>query len=308
MKNLILAGLLVALSVASCADAETSANSSGLPSVVTTTGMIGDAVKNIAGDLVSVTSLMGPGVDPHLYRASAGDVRRLSQADLIFYNGLHLEAKMGEVLEQMNGSIATVAIADDIPADQLVHAQNFAVAHDPHIWFDVRLWASTTSRVRDALIELLPDQAEKITQNHMNYIQQLDELDSYVRTTLAPIPEEQRILVTAHDAFHYFGNAYGFEVRGLQGISTVAETGTEDVQNLAAFITERRIPAIFIESSVPRRSIEALQAAVKSRGFDVAIGGELFSDAMGDAGTVEGTYVGMVRHNVDTLARAFLGD
>lgn len=278
------------------------------PSVVTTTGMIADVVRNLAGDLVDLESLMGPGVDPHLYRASAGDVRRLSGADLILYNGLHLEAKMGEVFEQMTDRIKTLAVAEAIPQELRIHAEGFAAAHDPHIWFDVQLWSRAVEEVWKALLDLLPEHSEFIQARYEAYSQELAGLDAYVRERISQIPEERRVLVTAHDAFGYFGKAYGLEVWGLQGISTVAETGTDDVQQLATLIAAREIPAIFVETSVPARSIEALQAAVRSRGFEVSIGGSLFSDAMGPEGSETGTYLGMVRHNVDTIARALIGN
>jgi manganese/zinc/iron transport system substrate-binding protein len=272
--------------------------------IVATIGMIGDAAERVGGSHVRVTALMGPGIDPHLYKATEGDVRRLAGADLILFNGLHLEAKMGEVLEEMRARTATVALAERIDASKLLTPPEFQGAHDPHVWFDVTLWSTVVEGIRDALVARDPAHASAYTTNAAAYIAELRALDTHVRERAAAVPEAQRVLITAHDAFNYFGKAYGFEVRGLQGISTEAQAGTADVRDLAAFITERRIPAIFVESSVPPRAIEAVQAAVRSRGFDVAIGGELFSDAMGTPGTPEGTYVGMVRHNVDTITSA----
>jgi manganese/zinc/iron transport system substrate-binding protein len=275
--------------------------------VVTTIGMIADVAENVGGERVSVTGLMGPGVDPHLYKATEGDVSTLTEADVIFFNGLHLEAKMGEVLEQMGDRTKTLAVTDSIEESALLSPSEFEGAHDPHVWFDVQLWIKATEAVRDALIETDPDSTELYQENAESYIAQLEELDAYVREQTARVPEQQRVVITAHDAFNYFGEAYGFEVQGLQGISTATEAGTGDVQELASFIAENEIPAIFVESSVPVRNIEAVQAAVQARGFEVGIGGELFSDAMGDAGTKEGTYIGMVRHNVDTIVNALLG-
>lgn len=274
--------------------------------VVTTVGMIADIVQAVGGERVEVNGLMGPGVDPHLYKASEGDVSRMAEANLIFYNGLHLEAKMGEVFEQMEGRITTVAVADGIDQTLLLAPPEFEGAYDPHIWFDVTLWMKAVEKVRDTLSEVDPDHADLYQANAENYLAELEELHQYVKAQTEKVPPEQRVLITAHDAFNYFGRAYGFEVRGLQGISTATEAGAGDVQALAEFIAERKIPAIFIESSVPQRNIEAVQAAVKSRGFEVQIGGELFSDAMGDPGTPEGTYVGMVRHNVDTIVSALI--
>jgi manganese/zinc/iron transport system substrate-binding protein len=277
--------------------------------VVTTTGMIADIAKNVGGDHVQVTSLMGPGIDPHLYKASAGDVNRLFEADIIFYNGLHLEASMGKVLERFNESGATtVAVAEAIDPEKLQAPPEFEGFYDPHVWFNVAFWMDAAMAVQDALIEIDPAHADDYAANAQAYLAELAELDAYVIEQAARVPKEQRVLITAHDAFNYFGKAYGFEVRGLQGISTASEAGTADVQDLARFITERRIPAIFVESSVPPRTVEAVQAAVRAQGFDVQIGGELFSDAMGSPGTPEGTYNGMVRHNIDTIVGALLGE
>jgi manganese/zinc/iron transport system substrate-binding protein len=273
--------------------------------IVTTTGMIADAVKNVGGERVDVVALMGPGVDPHLYKASAGDVSRMSSADIIFYNGLHLEGKMTEIFEKMQRFAKVYAIADGVDEKLLERTSAFAGNYDPHIWFDVKLWMQVVKYIAKCLSEVDPQSAEIYQANMTAYLAKLQELDQYVRDQAATIPEQHRILITAHDAFHYFGKAYGFQVRGLQGISTVAETGTADVQQLADFIVKHKVPAIFVETSVPPRYIEALQAAVKSRGFDVKIGGTLFSDAMGDPGTPEGEYLGMVKHNIDTIVKAF---
>ena len=272
--------------------------------IVTTTGMIADAVKNVGGERVDVTALMGPGVDPHLYKASAGDVSRMSSADVIFYNGLHLEGKMAEIFEEMSRFAKVYAVADGVEPNMLERTSAFAGNYDPHIWFDVKIWMQVVRYIAKCLSETDPQSAELYQANADAYLARLQELDQYVREQAATIPQEHRILITAHDAFHYFGKAYGFQVRGLQGISTVAETGTADVQQLADFIVQHKIPAIFVETSVPPRYIEALQAAVKARGFDVKIGGSLFSDAMGDPGTPEGEYVGMVKHNIDTIVKA----
>lgn len=272
--------------------------------VVTTTGMIGDAARRVGGDAVEATSLMGAGVDPHLYRASEGDVRRLSQANLILYNGLNLEAGTGEVLAQMTGRTKTVAVGEAIAPEKLIATTEHGGNYDPHIWFDVQLWMRVTERIRDSLIEADAPNAAEYRTNAENYLTELRELDAFVRSRVETIPRQQRVLITAHDAFGYFGKAYNFEVRGLQGISTATEASAADVQELARFIAERKIPAVFVETSVPQRTIEAVQAAVKSRGFETRVGGSLFSDAMGDAGTPEGTYVGMVRHNVNTITDA----
>ena len=272
--------------------------------VVATTSMIAELVRNIAGDRADVTALMGPGIDPHGYKASEGDVMTIAEADVVFYNGLHLEAKMADVLERIEGRIETVAVTEAIPRERLVQSPQFPGSFDPHVWFDVLLWAEATKRVADALAELDPDHASTYRANERTYLARLAELDREVRALVARVPPAQRVLVTAHDAFNYFGRRYGFEVRGLQGISTAAEAGAGDVQDLADFIAKRRIRAIFVESSVPQQTIRAVQEAVRSRGFDVEIGGQLFSDALGDRGTPEGTYVGMVRYNVRSIVEA----
>ncbi|MFO7587765.1 MAG: zinc ABC transporter substrate-binding protein, partial [Gemmatimonadota bacterium] len=257
---------------------------------------------------VAVAGLMGPGVDPHLFKASAGDVRALAAADAVFYSGLHLEAAMGEVLEEMSERTPTFAVAEEIPPERRIASSQFSGSWDPHVWFDVALWSLAADRVARALAELDPDGAEAYRANHAALRDTLGALDAWVRAEVARLAPERRVLVTAHDAFGYFGRAYGFEVVGLQGISTASEASTADVQRLAALIVARRLPSIFVETSVSPRTIEAVRAAVRARGFAVEIGGSLYSDAMGDPGTEEGRYPGMVRHNVrtivDALARA----
>ncbi len=272
--------------------------------VVATTGMIGDVARNVGGERVAVTTLMGPGVDPHLYKASAGDVEALDEADILFYNGLHLEGRMTSIFERLGMTRPTVAVAEDIPAERLRRPPEFEGAYDPHVWFDVELWAYSVDAVRDALIALDPTYAATYQANADAYAADLAALDAWVAEQVATIPAEGRLLITAHDAFGYMGAAYGLEVRGLQGTSTATEAGAADVRGLADLIVERKIKAIFVESSVPRATIEAVQAAVRARGHEVAVGGQLFSDAMGDEGTPEGTYVGIVRHNIETIVSA----
>lgn len=305
--------LAVALSMMAIASACGRAESLVKPDVsgrkvraVATIGMIGDVVANIGGDRVEVETLMGPGVDPHLYKATERDVVAIGGADIVFFNGLHLEAAMAEVLERTTTAI-TVSVGEEVPEAQRMSPPEFEGQYDPHIWFDVGLWIEASEGVVDALVDLDPDHRDDYEANAADYIAQLEELDAYVKEQAASVPADQRVLITAHDAFNYFGRAYDFEVRGLQGISTAAEAGAGDVSDLAAFIADREIPAVFVESSVPRRTIEAVQAAVRARGFNVEIGGELFADAMGDAGTYEGTYIGMVTHNIDTIVSALLG-
>lgn len=308
MKKILVFTVILSLLLSACAT-ETNNNTSGKLNVVTTTGMIGDIVKNVGADHVEVISLMGPGVDPHLYKASEGDVSRLQSANLIFYNGLHLEAQMGEVIEKMNEfGITTVAVTDLIDRSLLNASPMYPDQYDPHVWFDVSLWMKAVEQVEKTLGDIDPTHKSDYEANAKEYLSQLEELHQYVLAQAQTIPAEKRVLITAHDAFNYFGEAYGFEVRGLQGISTEAQAGTADVQELVSFIVERQIPAIFVESSVPQRNIEAVQAAVQDKGFDVVIGGSLFSDAMGTAGTFEGTYIGMVTHNIDTIASALKGE
>ena len=275
--------------------------------VVTTIGMITDITKNVGGKRVAVTGMMGPGVDPHLYKPTPKDVQLLRSAHIIFYNGLHLESKMGDILAKMPGDTVAVAVTDDVDRSLLLTPPEYEGLYDPHLWFDVKLWMKAVGKVRDTLSESDADNTLLYWSNTERYLAKLTELDAYVKSQVARVPSQQRVLVTAHDAFNYFGKAYGFEVRGLQGISTATEAGIADVQDLTTFIAERRIPAIFVESSVSSRSLEAVKAAVKSKGFDVQIGGELFSDAMGSEGTPEGTYIGMVRHNIDTIVQALIG-
>jgi manganese/zinc/iron transport system substrate-binding protein len=307
-KSLVLTcGILASLVLAGCSGGsggEDRSRGDRPLRVVATIGMITDIVQHVGGEQVNVTGLMGPGVDPHLYKASEGDVRRLREADVVFYNGLHLEAKMAEILERMNRSTRTAAVTQAIPRERLLAPPQFANAHDPHVWFDVSLWMEAVRSVQATLAEVDPAHAAGYEARARRYLAELEVLDAEVREKMAHIPLERRVLITAHDAFNYFGRAYGVEVRGLQGISTASEAGTADVQELAAFIAERRIPAIFVESSVPPRAIEAVQAAVRAKGHAVAIGGQLFSDAMGNPDTPEGHYIGMVRHNADTIAAA----
>jgi len=274
--------------------------------VATTTNFITDTVKRIGGDRVAVTGLMGPGVDPHLYTASAGDVRTLREADAIFYGGLFLEGKMGEVLEEMSERVPTVAVSEAIPESELLNPPPGAAPeeeHDPHVWFDPSLWAYAVEAIRDELTELDPEGGASYRRNADKLLAELRDLEEEGRQTLAEIPEQQRVLVTSHDAFEYFGRAFGLDVHAIQGISTAAEATTADVDRIASLIAERRVPAVFVESSVPRQTIEAVIAAAREQGHEVEIGGELYSDSAGDAGTPEGTYVGMVRANIDTIAR-----
>ena len=272
--------------------------------VVTTTTMVTDLVQNIGGERVNVEGLMGSGIDPHLYKASEGDVGLMSKADIIVYNGLHLEGKMAEIFEQMAKRLKTVAVTEGVDESKLLSPPEFEGAHDPHIWFDISLWVEAALHVKEEFINIDPDHAEIYERNTDAYIEKFKELESFILDEVDKVPTEKRVIITAHDAFNYFGNAYGFDVRGLQGISTAAEAGTADVKELAEFIVDKQIPAIFVETSVPERYIEALQEAVRARGFNVKIGGSLYSDALGSPDSQEGNYIGMVRYNVQTIVNA----
>jgi manganese/zinc/iron transport system substrate-binding protein len=278
--------------------------SSGKLKVVVTTSMLTDLVKNIGGDLIDLQGLMGAGVDPHLYKASEGDVSKLFNADVIFYNGLHLEGKLVAVFEKMETQKTTVALGEFLAKEGLIGSDYFASNYDPHVWFNIQYFKEFSDKVTSVLSDKDPKNAASFTANNLAYQQKLDLLHTAVVNTIATLAPEKRILVTAHDAFNYFGKAYGFKVVGLQGLSTATEAGVQDVQKLSEYIIANKVKAIFIESSVPRRTIEALQEAVISKGHQVSIGGSLYSDALGDADSVEGTYVGMFLYNIKTIVNA----
>ncbi|MBK7142123.1 MAG: zinc ABC transporter substrate-binding protein [bacterium] len=297
--GLVLVGLLFG-----CGGKQETPADDGKISVVTTIGMLGDAVRNIAGDSVSLHSLMGPGVDPHLYKATKGDIDRLTNADIILYNGLNLEAKMTDIFRQMSGSKVAVAVGEVVPDSLRRHPAQFEGHADPHIWFDVSLWEMAVREVVATLTKHDPKHTDIYCLNGAAYLDSLRALDIWVREQIASIPENQRVLVTAHDAFGYFGRAYHIDVQGLQGISTVTEAGLFDMTAMIDMLVEKKIKAVFVESSVPRKAIETVVEGCQSRGHEIVIGGELFSDAMGQAGTPEGTYLGMVRHNVEAIVKA----
>lgn len=294
--------LFFALGIVACNN--TVKTQGSLPKIVCTTGMLGDAAKNLLGDSAEVSVLMGPGVDPHLYKATQGDVQLLSSADVILYNGLHLEGKMQEIFSRLQKTKTIIAAGELLNDEKLINSTDYAGAHDPHIWFDVALWSEAIAAVSAELQKKYPGLQSYIKANEKVYLNKLIELNSYCTTSINQIPEKQRVLITAHDAFKYFGKAYGIEVMGLQGISTTAEYGLQDISRMVQFITENGIKAIFVESSVPKRSIEAIIEGCSQKGHQVQLGGELFSDAMGEAGTPEGTYIGMVKHNVNTINQA----
>lgn len=271
---------------------------------VSTTGMIADAISNIAGDKAKVTALMGAGVDPHLYKVTQGDLEKLQEADLIFYNGLHLEGKMSEVLEKLAKKKKVIAVSASIPADKLRLLDAEGKVFDPHIWFNVALWKEAVLHTSSEIQKQDPAHQDFYKANTETFAHKLDSLEQWIKTEIATIPSQSRLLITAHDAFGYFGDAYNVEVKGLQGISTVSDYGLNDVTSLVNLIVERKIKAIFIETSVSDKSIRAVVEGCRSKGHEVKIGGSLYSDAMGEPGTAEGTYIGMVAANVKTIVGA----
>ena len=305
MKKVIILFAITIILTACKNDSETNVNKK--LNVVTTTTMITDLVKNIGGDSINVQGLMGAGVDPHLYKASEGDVSKLVNSDVIFYNGLHLEGKLVEVFEKMKGADKTpIALANELNKNRLIGSDYFASNYDPHVWFNINFFEQFVEKVTLVLCEKDPKNTETFRANEKRYLAELENLKEEVQDAVNGLDPEKRILVTAHDAFNYFGKAYDFNVVGLQGLSTATEAGVQDVQKLANFIIDKKVKSIFIESSVPRRTIEALQEAVKSKGHDVKIGGTLYSDALGTEGTQEGTYIGMYRYNIKTIISALM--
>ena len=299
MKNFIVS--LTAMLVLGCANNK---KDNGKLNVVVTTTILTDLVQNIGGDLINLQGLMGAGVDPHLYKASEGDVSKLFNADVIFYNGLHLEGKLVAIFEKMEAEKTTVALGDFLPKEGLISSDYFASNYDPHVWFNIQYFKEFSDQVTTVLSTKDPKNKERYQANNIAFQQELDLLQITVENKIASLAPQKRILITAHDAFNYFGKNYGFKVVGLQGLSTATEAGVQDVQQLSEYIIEHKVKAIFVESSVPRRTIEALEAAVLSKGHQVSIGGSLYSDALGDVGSVEGTYIGMFLYNVKTIVNA----
>lgn len=276
--------------------------------VVTTTGMIADAVRQVAGPRVNVRSLMGPGVDPHSYRQTRSDIAAMTRADLVLWHGLYLEAQLEEFLLGLAKRKPVKAVGEAVPVAERVGHDDYPGRFDPHVWMDPRLWRHVVVAVRDALIERDPDGAPEYRTNAERHLAELDRLASYADRVLASVPQPRRILLTAHDAFNYFGRAYGYRVEGIQGVSTESEAGLKRVQELVDLIVQTGLSAVFVETSVADRNVRALIEGAASRGAKVAIGGELFSDAMGADGSYEGTYVGMIDHNVTVIARALGGE
>lgn len=303
MACLILLTALVGCSGSTAPRNEAGPRSSSSPvRVVCTTGMVADIVKNVGGKWVTVEALMGEGVDPHLYKPSTGDVSKLEQAEAIFYSGLHLEGKMGELFEHLAQRKRVFAITDDIPRAELLNVGG--EQFDPHVWFDVKLWSQSTALVERELSKLDPAHAADYQSQATLYREQLEELDRTCREQLAQVPQPRRVLVTAHDAFSYFGRAYHVEVKAIQGVSTDSEAGVREINELVEFIALRQVKAVFVETSVDPRNVRALIEGCAARGHAVTVGGSLYSDAMGAADTPEGTYVGMVRKNVSLIVAA----
>jgi len=281
------------------------AYSGPVPKVVTTTGMIADAARRIGGG--QVRALMGPGLDPHSYRQTRSDIAALADADLVLWHGLHLEAQLMDLLQMLASRTNVVAVADSLPKDRLLADPDYPDRFDPHVWMDPVLWADVTKAIQSALSDVFPQAAGTHAAQAEALRRDMAALDEYAQTVLATVPEDARVLVTAHDAFGYFGRRYAFGVMGIQGISTQSEAGLARVGELVDVLVSRNLGAVFVESSVSDRSVRALIEGAAARGQEVRIGGELFSDAMGPEGTYEGTYIGMIDHNVTTIARALGG-
>ncbi|MGB0335136.1 MAG: metal ABC transporter solute-binding protein, Zn/Mn family [Opitutales bacterium] len=291
-------------------EAVASSELAGSYQIVCTVAMITDVVRNVAGERASVEGIIGEGVDPHLYKPTRSDVLKLSGADVVFYNGLLLEGRMTDVLVRVAAAgkpvrAVTEAILNE--SDYLLEKDDGSEHTDPHVWMDVVGWQQAVPVIAETLAAFDPVYAETYRSNAAKYLERLKALDEYAKKALATIPESQRVLVTAHDAFQYLGRAYGIEVRGIQGISTESEAGVRDLEDLVNFIVENRIPAVFVESSVADKNVRALVEGAKARGHEVVIGGSLFSDAMGESGTYEGSYIGMIDHNVTTITSALGG-
>ncbi|GAA5080784.1 zinc ABC transporter substrate-binding protein [Roseibacterium beibuensis] len=275
--------------------------------VVATTGMIADVARVVGGDVVEVSALMGPGVDPHAYRQTRSDIVALSRADLILWNGLYLEAQLEQLLLDLAERQPVVAVGEGVPVEMRLANEDYADRFDPHVWMDPARWSYVVETVAAALTEASPDHAGEFDRNADAYLEQLAALGEYSEDVLGSVPEASRVLISAHDAFSYFGEAYGFDVVGIQGISTESEAGLQRIAELVDMIVAREVGAVFVETSVSDRNIRALIEGAAAQGHEVVIGGELFSDAMGEPGTYEGTWLGMIDHNVTTIARALGG-
>ena len=275
--------------------------------VVATTGMVSDIVAVVAGDKGKVTTLIGDGVDPHLYKPTRADVIRLSEAEVVFYSGHLLEGKMTDALYRLSLSRPVYAVTEAVDPSFVLEPPEMEGHPDPHMWMDVQGWMAAVRAVKDDLCQYDPSNRTLYEKNCADYLQQLEALDSYARQAFASVPKDKRVLVTAHDAFSYMGRAYDLEVKGIQGLSTESEAGLADLNALVKFLVDRKIQAVFVETSVAEKNVKALLEGARARGAEVKVGGSLFSDAMGKAGTYEGTYIGMIDHNVTTIVRALGG-
>ncbi|QTD40050.1 metal ABC transporter solute-binding protein, Zn/Mn family [Sporosarcina sp. Te-1] len=304
LLTVLLSGLVM---LGACAENKAEViDTEGKIHIVTTIAQIAEPLSIIGGDHVAVESLMGPGVDPHLYKATQGDIKKLEGSDIVLYSGLNLEGNMIEAFEKIGKKKPVLAISEAIPKEKLLHDENGAI--DPHVWFDLALWKLSLESATEELKTYAPEYADDFEANKEKYFTELDELLDQSKGKLSEISKEKRVLVTAHDAFGYFGRAYDMEVVGLQGLSTEDEIGISDIDDTIGILLEYKIPAVFVESSINQNSIKAVIEGAEKKGLDVKLGGELYSDAMGDAGTVEGTYIGMYQHNVNTIHKALLGE
>jgi manganese/zinc/iron transport system substrate-binding protein len=275
---------------------------------IATVGMVADIVRNVGGPHVEVTQIMGAGVDPHLYKATRDDVELITTGDVVFYSGLMLEGKMIDTLVKVARTKPVYAVTEMIEPEFLLEPEDFAGHYDPHVWMDASAWAKCVDAAAKALGEFDAAHAAEYAENAKRYRRELDKLHEYGKKSIATVPDEQRVLITSHDAFNYFGRAYRLAVQGVQGISTESEAGLQRINELVDLIVDRKIKAVFVETSVPRKNVEAIVAGARSRGHEVKIGGELYSDAMGEQGTYEGTYIGMLDHNITLAARALGGE
>jgi manganese/zinc/iron transport system substrate-binding protein len=307
-KSLVaMAAYAISLVSVGCGSPANQAKDDNRINAVATVGMVADLVRNVGGDSVQISQVMGSGVDPHLYKATRDDVRMIMTGDIVFYSGLMLEGKMIDALKKVGEKRPVIAITEVIDREYLLEPEDFEGHFDPHVWMDVSAWSQCVGVIATGLCELRPQAEAEFQQRAAAYNQQLDLLHQYAKTRIESIPPENRVLITSHDAFNYFGRAYGLQVLGVQGLSTESEAGLQQINALVDLLVEKKIAAVFVESSVPRKNIEALIDGAEARGHQVKVGGELYSDAMGEAETYEGTYIGMIEHNVNTVTRALGG-
>ena len=276
--------------------------------ILATVGMVADLVRLVGAEHVEVTQLMGSGVDPHLYKANRDDIQFVLESDAVFYSGHHLEGKMTDTLEKLSKQKPVIAVGEEINQDDLVQSSESQIQVDPHLWMNISIWSQGLEVVANALSSLDPKHADTYTENAKNALSQFRDLHQYGIEVIGSIPQEKRVLITSHDAFQYFGDAYEIEVLGVQGISTESEAGLQRINAIVDLITDRKISAIFIESSVPRKNVDSLIEGARARGHEVIIGGELLSDAMGSEGSYEGSYLGMMDHNLTRVAQALGGE